>query len=321
MSHIDIAIPCYNYGRFLRDCVGSVLSQGVDDLRILIIDNASVDDSAAVARELAAGDPRIAVKARAVNLGPQASFNEAIDWAEGDYFTILCADDLLAPGALRRAITAMEGDRSISFAYGRDIEFRDNGELPVFHAPRDEGASKVVPGEAFIEERCTNPVASASVVTRTRSQKLIGHYRPSLPYTDDLEMLLRLAAIGNVAVIDAEQGARRMHGANMADIFGQSRAHDLTQREAAFQSFFHHEGARLREARRLEALSERYLAERAYWWAVRAIRHGRWRDAGDLLAFALKRSPSMALVPPLNFLLRHNGRQASPDADAPKVKI
>jgi glycosyltransferase involved in cell wall biosynthesis len=308
VASVDIAIPCYNYARFLRECVGSVLSQGIADLRILIIDNASTDDSVAVARALAAADPRIAVHARPVNLGAQASFNEAVDWAASDYFMILCADDLLAPAALRRAVTLMEQDHAISFVLGRDIEFRDTGAPPLFAQTKDEARSQVMAGARFIEDRCTNPVASASVVVRTKAQKQVGHYRPSLPYTDDLEMLLRLASLGNVAITDALQGVRRLHGANMGDVTGQSRAHDLAQRDAAFASFFAHEGARMEGAKRLRALARRYLAERAYWWAARSLLTGHRRDAADLITFALRRSPSMALLPPLNFLLRGAGR-------------
>ena len=44
---------CYQYGRYLRDCVTSITSQGVADLRVLIIDNGSTDDSLEVAKELA----------------------------------------------------------------------------------------------------------------------------------------------------------------------------------------------------------------------------------------------------------------------------
>ncbi|WP_213030299.1 glycosyltransferase family 2 protein, partial [Acinetobacter baumannii] len=54
MAKIDIIIPCYNYGRFLERCVQSVLDQKVSELRILIIDDASTDDSLAVARRIAA---------------------------------------------------------------------------------------------------------------------------------------------------------------------------------------------------------------------------------------------------------------------------
>ena len=69
MSSVDIAIPCYQYGRYLRDCVASVLSQDIDDLRILIIDNASTDNSVAIARQLAEEDARVSLLARSQNSG------------------------------------------------------------------------------------------------------------------------------------------------------------------------------------------------------------------------------------------------------------
>ena len=91
MKSVDVVIPNYNYGRYLRACVGSVLSQDVEKLRVLIVDNASTDDSPEVARELAAMDPRVELRLHETNLGPHASFNEGIDWAESDYFLILCS--------------------------------------------------------------------------------------------------------------------------------------------------------------------------------------------------------------------------------------
>ena len=60
MSSLSVVIPCYNYGHFLEEAVASVLAdeEGVD-VRILIIDDASPDDSADVARAIAARDPRV----------------------------------------------------------------------------------------------------------------------------------------------------------------------------------------------------------------------------------------------------------------------
>src|SRR5690348_7689033 len=101
---IDVAIPNYNYGRYLRECIDSALMQDVENLRVLVIDNASTDESRDIAREIARADPRVEIRLREQNLGPHASFNEAIDWAASDYFTILCSDDCLAPGALRSAM-------------------------------------------------------------------------------------------------------------------------------------------------------------------------------------------------------------------------
>ena len=68
MVNVDVVVPCYNYGRFLEACVGSVLEQSVRDLRVLIIDDASSDDSLSVARKLAEADPRVSVIAHSQNL-------------------------------------------------------------------------------------------------------------------------------------------------------------------------------------------------------------------------------------------------------------
>ena len=63
------------------------------------------DDSEKVGTELASRDPRILYRRHLVNRGHIATYNEGIEWAEGDYLLVLSADDLLTPGALggRRA--------------------------------------------------------------------------------------------------------------------------------------------------------------------------------------------------------------------------
>jgi len=87
MSSVSVVIPCYKYGHFLEDAVGSVLDdqEGVD-VRVLIIDDASPDDSAEVARKIAARDPRVEVIVHTTNKGHIATYNEGLlDWADGDY--------------------------------------------------------------------------------------------------------------------------------------------------------------------------------------------------------------------------------------------
>ena len=137
-SSVDVVIPCYQYGRFLRDCVTSVLTQGIQNLRVLIIDNASTDDSVEVAQQLAGEDRRVEVVAHRRNLGPHASFNEGIDWAKSHYFMILCADDLLAPSCLPRAVSIMEQhpasaslmDARSGSSAGSDAHIRSEAEDP-----------------------------------------------------------------------------------------------------------------------------------------------------------------------------------------------
>ena len=112
MSSVSVVVPCYNYGHFLEECVASVLDdQDGVDVRVLIIDDASPDDSADVAKKIAARDPRVEVVVHTTNAGNIATFNEGlIEWADGDYCLLLSADDRVTPGALRRAAELLDAN-------------------------------------------------------------------------------------------------------------------------------------------------------------------------------------------------------------------
>src|SRR5712692_7491391 len=99
MTSISVVVPCYKYGHFLEDAVTSVLDdqEGVD-VRVLIIDDASPDDSADVARKIAARDPRVEVAVHAANKGNIATYNEGLlEWADGDYCVLLLVEVRLPP--------------------------------------------------------------------------------------------------------------------------------------------------------------------------------------------------------------------------------
>ncbi|WP_099868155.1 glycosyltransferase family 2 protein [Pararhizobium haloflavum] len=305
MASIDIAIPCYGHGNYLRDCVMSATAEDVGPLRILIIDNASPDDSLEKARQLAASDSRIALSAHAHNLGPHASFNEGVAWAEADYFMILCADDLLTPGSLRALAGTLDADPNASFAYGTDVHWIEGQATPQM-ATQENARFIRVSGTRFIEERCRNPehyIAAGMVLVRTAAQKRAGLYRDVLPHTDDFEMLLRLAMLGDVRRTDSPLGIKRMHGANRTLTFTQDPARDLKEREAALASFFANEGAALANASRLRRIGRRSIAQRAYWCGLKSLAHGR-AGAWSHLALAFQLAPRMALLPPLGYLKR-----------------
>src|SRR5258708_9460960 len=184
---VDVAVPCYHYGHYLRDCTASILEHGMDDLRILIIDNASTDDSLSIARQIATEDRRVQVSAHARNLGQHASFNEAVDWCRADYFLLLCADDLLAPGALQRACSIMERCPTVNLTYGRALSIGAEEPVPDLSRASDAGW-RILAGSALLERFCRSGrchVPGPTAVVRTVAQKRAGHYRPELVHCDD----------------------------------------------------------------------------------------------------------------------------------------
>lgn len=296
MASIDIAIPCYGYGRYLATCVESVLGQDLEACRILIIDNASPDDSLEIARRLAAKNGNIAVVAHGCNLGHTTSFNEAVDWARSDYFAILCADDLLAPGALRRALAILDAHPRAALVHGAEIAVGQDGPVPAAPLARPETVT-VTPGCAFITNSCRTPmqfIHAGTIVVRTAAQKRAGHFSPQLPYTDDLEMTLRLAMLGDVAETSAVQAFRRLHGSNMSDVYDKQPARRFEHRTAAFDSFFARLDPDVQLPRPWRATMRRGMRVAAARHAVRRLLNLDTASAAGLARFAI----SMRLPPP-----------------------
>ncbi|WP_342237876.1 glycosyltransferase family A protein [Inquilinus sp. OTU3971] len=303
MKSIDIIIPNYNYACYLRHCVSSVLSQSSIRMRVLIIDNASSDGSQQVARDLAALDSRVELLLREKNLGPHKSFNDGIDWAQSDYFIILCSDDYLAPGALEYAVDLMEAHPEVHLTYGAS-RFLGTEEVLESRCSLECPRWTIKDGPTFLRDICRigrNIISGPTAIVRTSVQKQVGHYNPKLIHTDDLEMWLRFALQGSIATTDAVQAVARVHPSNQSATVG-----DLCQWsmefEAAYRSFFNGAGADLDNAEDLLRLARRALSDRAYWSAISLLCRGErgWRD---LLVHAVRLRPAAALVPPVSYLV------------------
>ena len=129
MSHVDVMVVCYNYGRFLRACVESVLAQSHTNLRVVIVDDASTDDTPAICAELMSKDPRVEVVRHATNRGHIRTYNECIDLAHDDYMLLLSADDYLLPGALARAVAVLDAEPHVGLVHGAWFWCREDGTV------------------------------------------------------------------------------------------------------------------------------------------------------------------------------------------------
>ena len=286
---VSVVIPCYKYGRFLPGCVRSILDQEGVDVRVLIIDDASPDDSAQVALRLAAEDDRVEARVHEVNKGHIATYNEGLlEWADGDYSVLISADDRLTPGALARAIAVMEADPAIGFVYGHAAWWQDDQPLP---DPRvDVKGVTVWPGLEWLGIMCRlghNVISSPEVVVRTSVQQAIGGYRPELPHTGDAEMWMRFALHSDVAYVKGvDQAVYRIHAGQMTN--DRVTYVDLVQRKAAYDMLFDTYGDRIPHAGRLHRRAGRKLAKEALWRACRAYERRRMEitPISELVEFA-----------------------------------
>lgn len=234
---VTAVVPCYKYGRYLPDCVHSVLAQTEVDTRVLIIDDASPDDSWDVAQQLAASDDRVTAIRNQENLGAIGTFNEGIFRVESEYLVLISADDLLAPGALGRSVRLMQRHPAVGMVYGHARAFTE--QVPQWRS-RPVTWSLYAGGEWLRRQfrRGWNPISSPEVVVRTSVQRAAGPYNAEIPHTADLEMWLRIAAIADIGHINGvDQAFYRVHDTNMSAGYLGGVAADLRERFEAYSSF------------------------------------------------------------------------------------
>jgi glycosyltransferase involved in cell wall biosynthesis len=127
---ISVIIPCYNHGRYLAEAVASVVAQTYGGWELVIVDDGSTDDSAAIAERLLAGHPGHRMRLlRQENQGLSASRNNGIRVARGAYILPLDADDQLEPDMLAATLAVLERQPEVGFVYTDVLMFGEENRV------------------------------------------------------------------------------------------------------------------------------------------------------------------------------------------------
>lgn len=94
-------MPAYNSEKYIGQAIQSVLSQTCQDWELLVIDDCSSDQTAAVVGQIAQKDPRIRYYKNSVNLGAAGSRNYAVSQARGEWIAFLDSDDCWSSNKLQ----------------------------------------------------------------------------------------------------------------------------------------------------------------------------------------------------------------------------
>lgn len=271
---VSVVIPCYNYGKYLRPCVDSVLSQMGVDTKILIIDDASQDESRRVAEMIARAEPSVEFRHHSVNKGHIATYNEGLlEWADGDYVVLLSADDRLTAGSLERSVRIMEENPNVGMVYGRHLSFEFDGDLPLVGEGVFKGAT-VWEGKRWLARRCreaANIVSTPTVVVRTSVQQDVGGYDPNLPHAGDFDMWLRIAVNSDVGYVRGpHQAYYRIHPGSMSQKTFEISLSDVRERKLVFDALFSRNEQVLAAAGISVKVTYQVLASEHLWKSCRA---------------------------------------------------
>ncbi len=122
---VTVAIPVYNGANFLADAANSVLRQTFTDLELIIVDNASTDETADICNALAAQDPRVRYYRNEKNLGAAPNYNRGLELARGTYFKWLAHDDWISDNYIEECVKGLDEHPEFVIAHGSAREMLD----------------------------------------------------------------------------------------------------------------------------------------------------------------------------------------------------
>jgi glycosyltransferase involved in cell wall biosynthesis len=206
---VSVVIPAYNYERYIVEALDSVILQDypLELFDVIVVDDSSTDDTAAVAREYGARYPDQIRVVTQKNGGPMTAMNHGVALARGEYVTFLDADDAWLPQKTIRQVTAaLEGSNVTMVACNMTIVDGDG----VANGDTVNDRFTEPPGTSFAEIFIDNCALSTSMLfPRAGYEPIPGR----LNYMD-WWLMLSAALRGNVIYVDQELARYRVHGAN-----------------------------------------------------------------------------------------------------------
>ena len=112
MNHfasVSVIITARDAVATIADAVSTALVDA-ETAEVIVIDDASNDDTAAAAESAGRGDDRLTISQCAVNIGPAAARNRAVEMATGDFVAVLDADDFILPGRFTRLLAVPDAE-------------------------------------------------------------------------------------------------------------------------------------------------------------------------------------------------------------------
>jgi Glycosyl transferase family 2 len=204
----SVIITCHNQVAFIQQAVKSAVTQGHDGCEVIVVDDASTDDSVEILKGF--GNSLRLIRAPK-NIGANAARNLGASSAVGDYLVFLDGDDLLAPWALNTYKTLVAATKApiilSRLFYFEDKQPTEMGEIP-------EEITFVEYANLIQKDRAHRASASATVIERTTFQRA-GGWTEGLFHLDDLDIMMKLGVAGRcLQILSPATTCYRVHPGN-----------------------------------------------------------------------------------------------------------
>lgn len=191
---VSVVIPTYRHARYVEETLRSVFAQTFSDFEVIVINDGSPDDTAAVLRPWAESG-RIRYYEQA-NAGQSATRNRAIELARGEFIALLDDDDLWPSDKLAWQVECLRRNSRavLCYGYAQTFGMEQNYRLPATAGPQG------MIGDEFLRG---NPISSpGQVLLRAQSVRELKGFDPAIRGTEDWDLWIRLGRIGEFVYED-----------------------------------------------------------------------------------------------------------------------
>jgi glycosyltransferase involved in cell wall biosynthesis len=203
VSGVSVVIPAHNAARFVGAALDSVLAQTLPAAEVIVVDDGSTDDTAAVVEQYS-GRVHYVRQPRA---GANAARNAGIRLARGKYVALLDADDVWLPDKLATQTAILERKPEVALVYSPMALMDESGQALPGLKP------KTRPGETFEDLVLNGSALSSTYLIRAACFQTVGGFDEGRTILQDLEFCLRLAGPYAVELIPTPLARYRVHGA------------------------------------------------------------------------------------------------------------
>lgn len=187
---VSVICLCYNHARFVEEAIQSVLAQSYTNIQIIVVDDASTDNSVTVIREVISRSGRSDIQFLPLpqNIGNCSAFNRGLALAKGEYIIDLATDDYMVPGRIERQVEFFSSlDESYGVIFSDAIYVNEEGNFLYNHfeeLQRKRLVYTIPQGDVFKDILTTYFIPSPAMMTRKRVFDELGGYDEELAYED-----------------------------------------------------------------------------------------------------------------------------------------
>jgi glycosyltransferase involved in cell wall biosynthesis len=206
MPELTVAMPARNTGEFIGEAVESVLGQEGVDFELIVVDDASEDDTREVVRSFK--DPRVRLIENEKRMGISYCLNLIIDASGSPFIAQVDSDDIVLPWALRKMTDAMKGSPDTGQAHCLFLLIDTEGEI--LRRSTHSGGDIDYKRELLVKGGIMNPLRTY----RKEVFGVVGKFDETLTYSEDTEMAIRIVDKYDIKHVTEYLYCRRIHGGN-----------------------------------------------------------------------------------------------------------